>query len=186
MNSENDQELVKRILDGETHVFSILVRRYERPVYNMMFRYCRDRQEAADLTQDVFLRTYERLDSFDRRRKFFSWLYTLAINRARDWHRRSRRIRSGLNELQWSIPDVENSSRQEKKFLEKEEAAALYSALETLPDETRELVLMRYQYDLSIRELSTIFGLSESAVKMRIARALQKLRGEFAEERNEV
>ncbi len=186
MNNENDRELVERILDGEAHVFGILVRRYENPVYNMMFRYCRDRQEAADLTQDVFLRTFQRLDSFDRARNFFPWLYGLAINRAKDWHRRNRRIRSGLNELYWSTPAVENSSRVEKKLLEKEEAAALYRALDILSDETRELVLMRYKYDLSIRELSTVFGLSESAVKMRIARALQKLRGEFAEERNEV
>ncbi|WP_457575644.1 RNA polymerase sigma factor [Desulfomarina sp.] len=186
MNIENDREVVERILDGEVHAFGILVRRYEKPVYNMMFRYCRDRQEAADLTQDVFLRIYERLDSFDRTRKFFSWLYGLAINRARDWHRRNRRIRCGLSELQWNTPDIENNSFQENKFLEQEEAEALYGALDSLPDETRELVLMRYRHDLSIRELSAVFNLSESAVKMRIARALKKLRREFTEERNEV
>lgn len=186
MNIENDRELVERTLDGETCAFGVLVRRYERPVYNMMFRYCREKQEAADLTQDVFLRAYERLNSFDQEKKFFSWLYGLAINMARDWHRKNRRKRKGLIEMQWNVPVVEDCSLQEERFLAKEEANALYSALDTLPDETRELVLLRYRYELPIRELSTIFNLSESAVKMRIARALQKLRGEFSEERNEV
>jgi RNA polymerase sigma-70 factor (ECF subfamily) len=184
MNIENDRELVERTLAGETRAFGILVRRYEKPVYNMMFRYCREKQEAADLSQDVFLRIYERLSSFDQEKKFFSWLYGLAINMARDWYRKNRRKRKGLKEMQWSLPVVEDRSMQEERFLAKEEADALYSALDTLPDETRELVVLRYRYELSIRELSAIFNLSESAVKMRIARALQKLRSEFAEERH--
>ncbi len=176
MDTETDEYIVRRILAGKTQLYSLIIKRYERPLYNLMYRCCRREQEAADLTQDVFLKVYNKLSTFDCNRRFFSWLYSLAVNRTRDWQRNNVVKLRALNELQWDRPPVENGSQQEKKLLVQEEVNNLYSALDELPGITREIIILRYKEELPIAELAEIFQLSESAVKMRIARGLEKMK----------
>lgn len=185
MGSDSDEDLVRSVLKGQVQDYARLVERYERPVYNLMYRYCRSDQEAADLSQDVFLRAYEKLSSFDGRRNFFPWLYTLAVNKAKDWQRSNSRKRLKLTQLHWEIPATGTRSHQEKQLLDQEEINSLYEALDILPDLTREIVLLRYKQELTIRELTGIFQLSESAVKMRIARALERMRSVLGRDRHE-
>ncbi|KJR96371.1 MAG: hypothetical protein VR65_27945 [Desulfobulbaceae bacterium BRH_c16a] len=176
MNNASDETLVQLVLKGETQLFAKIVERYEWPVYNLMYRYCRSEPEADDLTQDVFLRVYDRLSSFNRNRRFFPWLYTLAVNRANDWHRSNAAKRTNLVELHWDIPEAEVSADQEEKMLSREEVGNLYKALDELPDVTREMIMLRYQQELPVFEIADIFKASESAVKMRIARGLAKMK----------
>jgi RNA polymerase sigma-70 factor (ECF subfamily) len=176
MDSDSDEMLVRRVLRGNDQAYGLLVERYQRPVYNLMYRFCRNEPDAAELSQDVFLRAYERLSAFDGKRKFFPWLYTLAMNLATDWQRSHARKQQGLARLRWETPPHDMVSGQEKSLLNREEAARLYGALDVLPAETRELVLLRYKQELPIRELAEIFKLSESGVKMRISRALQRMK----------
>ncbi len=183
MNSETDEYTVRRILAGNTQLYSIIVKRYERPIYNLMYRYSRREQEAADLTQDVFLKAFNKLSTFDCKRRFFSWIYSLAVNRARDWQRNNVVKLRALNELQWEKPTIENGSQQEKNLLAGEEINNLYAALEKLPEITREIILLRYKEELPIAELARIFQLSESAVKMRISRGLGKMKQVLGGER---
>lgn len=86
--SETDEEIIEEVLAGNTQIFEVLVNRYERPVYNLMYRYSNNVEEAADLTQDVFLSVFRNLGTFKQGKGFFSWMYTIALNRARDWARK--------------------------------------------------------------------------------------------------
>jgi len=176
MDIETDESIVCRILAGETQLYSAIVKRYERPVYNLMYRYSRHEQEAAELTQDVFLKAYNKLATFDRSKRFFSWFYSLAVNRARDWQRRNVVKLRALNELQWDRPTIENRSQQEERLFDREEIDNLYGALGELPGITREIIVLRYRQELPIAQLAEIFRLSESAIKMRIARGLEKMK----------
>lgn len=176
MDIESDEEIVGQILRGNPQAYALLVDRYQRPVFNLMYRYCRSDQEASDLSQDVFLRAYERLSSFDRRRKFFPWLYTLALNQARDWQRKNTRRLQKLDQLRWERRNADIKSEQEEHLLNSEEVGRLYGALDSLNDTTRELVLLRFRQEMPIRDLAGIFELSESAVKMRISRALEQMK----------
>ncbi len=176
MDTQTDEYIVRRILAGKTQLYSVIVKRYERPVYNLMYRYSRREQEAADLTQDVFLKVYDKLSTFDSSRRFFSWFYSLAVNRARDWQRSKVVKLRALNELRWDRPAIENGSQQEKRLLDREEVDNLYGALGELSGITREIIVLRYKQELPITELAEIFKLSESAVKMRIARGLEKMK----------
>ena len=185
MGGESDEEIVQQVLEGTGSAYALLVDRYQRPVFNLMYRYCRSDEEAADLSQDVFLRAYERLSSFDCRRKFFPWLYTLAINRARDWQRSNSRKLKELSRLQWETEPIRNQSQQEEQLLNREEVQSLYGALDDLADTTRELVLLRFKQELPIRDLAEIFGLSESAVKMRISRGLDQMKTILGGDRHE-
>lgn len=185
MGGDSDEEIVQRVVEGTGGDYALLVDRYQRPVFNLMYRYCRSDEEAADLSQDVFLRAYERLSSFDCRRKFFPWLYTLALNRAKDWQRRNSRRLKELARLQWETEPVRARSQQEEQLLSREEVQSLYGALDTLADTTREIVLLRFKEELPIRDLAEIFGLSESAVKMRIVRGLKEMKSILGGDRNE-
>mgnify|MGYP001547139136 CR=1 FL=1 len=176
MNNDTDQTLVRKVIQGETQLFAEIVERYQRPVYNLMYRYCRSEQEAADLSQDVFLRTFDRLASYNQNKSFFPWLYALAVNRANDWYRNNSLIRKRLSELQWEAPVIDSISEQEKSLLSQEVVSNLYEALDELSDISREMVLLRYRQELQISEIADIFDVSESAVKMRIARGLIKLK----------
>ncbi len=182
---ESDEALVLSILRGNKKDFSKIVSRYERPIFNLMYRTCRSDQEAADLTQDVFLRVYDRLDRFNSDRRFFPWLYTVAVNKAQDWKRNSSVKLRKLSELRWEVPVADTRSQQEKKVLDQEEVKSLYRALDTLPDGTREMLLLRYQQELPITELADIFNVSESAAKMRISRAIGLLKSILGGDRYE-
>ncbi len=185
MENDSDEELVHLVLQGKIQSFALLVERYERVIFNLMYRFCRSESEAADLSQDVFLRAYERLATFDGKRRFFPWFYTLAMNQARDWQRSHARSLQKLAGLRWEMPAAGIGSQQEEQLLSSEEVNRLYGALDVLPDTTREIVLLRYQQELPMRDLAEIFNLSESAVKMRISRALERMKSVLGGERHE-
>ncbi len=177
----SDEELVSRVLAGSRESFSLLVQRYQRPVYNLMYRYTRSGEEAADLTQEVFLRAYEKLGQYRPGHSFFSWLYALASNRAGDWYRKNgRRIR---NEHQMRLEGNPPArvSGQEEKLEKKQQLELLEILLDRLPVRTREILLLRYRQERPVKEIAAIFDCSESAVKMRISRGLQQLQAMVAE-----
>jgi RNA polymerase sigma-70 factor (ECF subfamily) len=144
-----------------------------------MYRYSLNAEEAADLTQEVFIRTFDRLRSFRAGYSFFPWLYTLAVNQANDWSRmRSRRkVKIDAYGRQHKIDAVPTD--QQTLLETKETGEVLDRALAGLPDETRELLIFRYRHERSIREAAVVFKLSESAVKMRLKRGLDDLQQEL-------
>jgi RNA polymerase sigma-70 factor (ECF subfamily) len=185
METESDEIIVQKVVQGDTQSYGILLKRYERPVFNLMYRYCRSDEEAADLCQDVFLKSYERLSSFDCERKFFPWLYTLAMNRAKDWQRKNFTTSQKLARFKFEMPLLEKDSSQETQFLKAEEVKILYGALSTLSRKNQEILLMRYRQERPVREVASVFKISESAAKMRISRALQQLKDVLGGKRDE-
>jgi RNA polymerase sigma-70 factor, ECF subfamily len=171
----SDDELVQAVLAGRKQQYSEIVTRYQQPVYNLMYRYARNEQDAADLTQEVFLRAFDRLSTYRNGCSLFSWLYTLAVNRANDWSRsRTRR----MERLQTYIQEERlhgEANRATDGLESREEGRMLYRALDLLPPETREILLLRYRHDQPVRDVAAVFGMSESAVKMRVKRGLEQM-----------
>ncbi len=178
----SDNHIVTQVKQGETEAYSMLVQRYQKPVFNLMFRFSQSRIDAAELTQEIFCKTFEKLPKFDNSRKFFPWLYTLATNHGRDWTKQQQRKRNGLRLYTDSI-DREDSLHPQQTLEKQQEIDEMFIALAKLPHEKREMLLLRYQQELSLGELGEIFNLSTSAVKMRIHRSLallqDQLNGEF-------
>ncbi|GAB4339460.1 MAG: sigma-70 family RNA polymerase sigma factor [Desulfobulbaceae bacterium] len=173
----SDEEIVGRVVAGRTKEFGILVERYQRQVFNLMYRFSRSDHEAADLTQEVFLRAFEKIGSFRKGTRFFPWLYTLALNRARDWSRKGGRRRRYESENDWNGKPAGAAleSTAEEILLRAEDVRRLRQALDLFPDDMRELLLLRYQHECSVSEVAEIFSISESAVKMRTSRGLKRL-----------
>jgi len=171
----SDQTLVAEVLDGNTGAFAHIVERYKVQIYNLMYRFSATPDDAADMAQEVFCRAFERLDQYQERSQFFSWLYTLALNHARDWQRKKNNQIRGL--ARFSAELMNEQALPVCSSLEADqETGSLNRALETLPADRREMLLLRYRHECSIRELAEIFDISESAVKMRLHRALEDLR----------
>lgn len=174
---KSDEEIIGQVRNGHKQAYSILIGRYQRPIYNLMYRYSRSEADAADLTQEVFLRAYEKLNSFESGNRFFTWLYTLAVNRANDWARKRSRLQMNRTELVERMVHPGNSEVRQEKILEsREQLQQLQKAVDMLPDEIREILMLRYHEECSVREVARIFSISESAVKMRTARGLQQLK----------
>ncbi|MFT5700052.1 MAG: RNA polymerase sigma-70 factor (ECF subfamily) [Desulforhopalus sp.] len=170
----SDSCIVEQVRQGEAEAYSELVLRYKKPIYNLMFRFCYSTEEAAELTQDVFCNAFEKLSSFKTHRPFFPWLYTLAMNHGRDWKRQNYKKTEGLHNYSQILNNNIGPSEVDK-LERKQEVDQVFLALSTLPDEKREMLLLKYKQDLTIRELGEIFGLSDSGVKMRIHRAIATL-----------
>jgi RNA polymerase sigma-70 factor (ECF subfamily) len=174
----SDDTLVSMVQQGEHEAFAYIVERYKIPIYNLMYRYSDTSEDAADMSQEVFCRAFERLNRYQKRNQFFSWLYTLALNHARDWTKKRNIRRRKLAQL--SAEAGGNEAKSTHLLVEADQKADnLMAALATLPDDRREMLVLRYRHERSIKELSEIFDLSESAVKMRLQRALEALRSEL-------
>jgi len=170
----SDETLINKIRGGDTDSFAVIVERYKLQVYNLMYRYSGSAEDAADMTQDVFCRIFEKLDLYRSQKTFFAWLYTLALNHARDWTRKKHNRTRYFDRFAQEYSN--NEAKSPGSMLEADqETRSLFSALDSLSDDRRELVLLKYRHERSIRELAEIFDISESAVKMRLHRALDEL-----------
>ena len=171
-----DENLISDILTGDVEAYAILVKRYQKPIFNLMMRTTSCEEDAFDLTQEAFVRAYEKLERFKPSGRFFPWLYTIGMNLARDFSRKkkTRKIKKAeLYEMQKSLSVESDLS---KSLLERIDAQRVKEALQDLPLEYREAVILRFHEGMSIREVASSIGISVSGAKMRIHRGLLKLR----------
>lgn len=173
---QSDQDIIAQVLAGKKQLYALIVQRYEKQVFNLMYRFCRSDQEAADMTQDVFLRAFEKLATHKQQHAFFSWLYALALNMARDWSRKKQTHSNKHKAFALENSDQEEFCSEISGLEEHEKLLQLEKALLQLPELTREIILLRYRQELPLREIAVMVNLSESAVKMRISRGLNQLK----------
>jgi len=176
MSDRDDGRIIIAVLAGDKDAFGVLVRRYQRPIYNLMYRASGSADEAADLTQEAFIKAYEKLELFKPGRKFFTWLYTIGLNHARDHIRKKKpgMIAEGIEVDHQS--GLDNPGEQQERLVERLDAGRLSEAVSLLPLDYQVAVVLRYQQDLPMNEIAEILGITVSGVKMRIHRALKKLR----------
>jgi RNA polymerase sigma-70 factor (ECF subfamily) len=165
--------LVNEILSGDVNAYALLVKRYQKPMYNLMLRMTGSEQDAVDLTQDAFVKAYEKLEKFNPSAPFFPWLYTMGLNLARDFLRRAKRhpVESYESENGFST-----EANPDDALSERLDARQVQEALQTLPVDYREALLLRFHEGLSVGEVAQTLGISLSAAKMKIHRGLSKLR----------
>ena len=178
MADENDERVwVARCLKGDASAFEPLVARYERPLFAVALRLVANYEDARDVTQNVFIRAYEHLDSFDPERRFFSWIYRIAVNESLNL-RRARRPQEVLG------TSIQVEGGQTAAVEAGETTARVEQALAQLSEEYREVVVLRYFAELSYEEISHAIGVPEKTVKSRLFSARQRLAGLLGQERD--
>ncbi|WP_298498390.1 RNA polymerase sigma factor [uncultured Algibacter sp.] len=172
----SDEDLVEAIVEtNNTLLFEILYDKYAGLVYNKCYGFAKDSDEAKDLTQDVFLKLFIKLPSFKGKSKFSTWLYAFTYNHCVNYVTRNTAKKFEKQSVDYK--DIENLSEDEEddNSLLTMKVDKLKIALELISPEEKMILLMKYQDNLSIREIESALGLGESAVKMRIKRAKDKL-----------
>jgi RNA polymerase sigma-70 factor (ECF subfamily) len=175
MDNTDDQLIINRVLQGEVNAFGILVKRYQKPIFNLMYRIVGSADQAADLAQETFIKAYENLEKFAPGKRFFPWLYAVGLNHAKDFIRKNKaRQKTELNTER--MIDSQQFYQQQEHLCETLDFQRVEKALSTMPLTYREAVILRYHEELSTRDISTALQISPSAAKMRISRGLEMLR----------
>jgi RNA polymerase sigma-70 factor (ECF subfamily) len=168
-----DETLVERGLGGDRQALAALMERYQRPIYNAAYRVLGNGDDAADVTQAVFLKVAERLDDYDAKYKFFSWIYRIAINESLNTLRRGEREEPLEDEDERPSP---NAVDPERHASDAELAGRVQAALMQMRFEHRIVITLRHFSDCSYGEIAWILHLQEKTVKSRLFEARQKLR----------
>ena len=173
----SDEDLVKAIVSSnDSLLFEVLYDRYSQMVFNKCYGFSNRQQEAEDLTQDVFLKLYVKLRSFKGNSKFSTWLYAFTYNHCVNYVNRNTAKKIEKKSVDSDVlEDKLYDPEKDAKELSQLKVDKLKEALELISPEEKMILLLKYQDALSIRELKDILNLGESAVKMRLKRAKEKL-----------
>jgi RNA polymerase sigma-70 factor (ECF subfamily) len=170
-----EQQLIHKAAHGDRDAFAQLLERYEKPVYHHALRMVGNPEDAADLTQEVFLKVWQGLPAFQGDSAFSTWLYRVTGNVCIDFHRREKKRRGDLSleggegALSAALPDPAPSPHGALEA--KERSQSLEDGLAQLSDEHRQVLILREINGLSYEEIAQALGLSPGTVKSRIARA---------------
>lgn len=179
MIKDNTDELIKRVLDGDIGAFELIVKQYEKKVYNLALRYLKNHDDALDISQEVFLQVYQNLAQFRGDAQFSTWVYRVTFNKCVDTLRKQQKIRKNVvmsvdDEIFFETGGDRISVEQEYEC--RETLAAVMRIVDTLPDEQKAVVLLRYIKDLSYAQIAEILGVAEGTVKSRLNRARLKIK----------
>jgi RNA polymerase sigma-70 factor (ECF subfamily) len=186
--------LIERCLKGDQAAWEQIVRQHWRKVFNVAYKFVGSHDQAEDLAQDIFLKIFRSLDTFDRRANFQTWLISVSRNLCIDHYRSVRKERQTIDREVTSdqLSPVSRSVSPLAALEQRDLAALLRQALQGLPESLRTAVLLRDIQELSYQEIAQRLGLPEGTVKSRInrgrkelARQVQRLRDEADERRVE-
>ena len=169
----DERALLDRALGGDSEAFGELVDVHGPVIYNLVLRMTGNIEDARDLAQIVFVKAWDRLATFDRGNRLFSWLYRIALNEALNF-RRSRNPSAELSERQ---PSAEPGP--EERFEREEENARVQRALMELRSGDREVIVLRHFLSLSHHDMSGVLHVPEKTVKSRLHTARQRLEAEL-------
>lgn len=179
-----DNELIKLILQGERHKFRIFVERYQQMIFRTCMGFVHNREDADDLTQDVFIQAYQSLQDFRMESAFSTWLYRIAVNASLNKIRKSRKTNFfqligsflGGSNQEASLVYASDPDNPETILIKEEHSQWLREVLDSLPENQRTAIVLSKYDDLHQKEIAEIMNLTEGAVEALLQRAKKNLR----------
>ena len=178
---QKDQVLVERVQAGDKHAFDLLVIKYQSRIINVVNRYLRDPVESMDLAQEAFIKAYRALPNFRGESAFYTWLYRIAINTAKNFLVAQSRRPPGsdieaTDAEQFEGPSaLKETATPESMLLRDEIQQVIFSAIETLPDDLRTAITLRELEDMSYEEIAEAMDCPIGTVRSRIFRAREAI-----------
>lgn len=168
-----DEEIAHRIIsERHAELFDILYKRYQPRVYDKVFSFIKDRQKSEEFTNDILTKVYEKLPGYKGNSAFSSWVYSITYNYCIDY----LRFQKKLHYPEWNknneIPEIPDETEEDLSGVTYEN---LLKILEMVHPEEKALILMKYQDELSLRQIASTLRISEDAVKMRLKRARTRI-----------
>ncbi|AHI05021.1 RNA polymerase sigma-E factor [Bdellovibrio bacteriovorus W] len=172
-----DLELVEKVKSGDRRSFSELVRRHQRGLLRLSLRFMKDMDAAEDVTQEAFIKAYEKLHSFEGRASFKSWLFQIAVNTARNKLRETKRHVVDIDDVNLAV-----DAEAESNLVHSAVSDVLQTEVEKLPFKQRTALVLRVYEDLSFAEIAEIMECPYDTAKANYRHALLKLRAIFEEQ----
>ncbi len=178
---DEDLDLITRTEAGEREAFNDLVRKYQKPLYALLYRMVGNPEDASDLLQKAFVKAFTGLKSFERRSTFKTWLYQIAINLAKNVYRDRARI----EQVPIDNVVIRRNPRTIENLIIKENRQLLRQALAGLPEKQRITLMLRVQEEKKFEEIAAIMECSLGTAKANFHHAVQKLKMLMGEKNEE-
>ena len=173
----NDNEIISRVLRGETALFANLVNRYQNFVFTIALRYAPHREDAEEIAQDVFVKAYRSLADFRGESKFSTWLYTIVSTTCITFLRKKKLDTHSLdNEKVFEAADNQESGMRANQVEQKSRVQMVNEAIQLLSPDDAKLITLFYKGEQSLDEIGTILGIDPNTVKVKLHRARQRLK----------
>ena len=185
LNPEADEiSIIKQVLGGDADAFEHIVKKYEKKVYNLALRYLKNRDDALDLSQEVFIQVYSNLAQFRGDSQFSTWIYRVTYNKCVDMLRKTQKLRRNVVMSTDDENFFETRDRRasiEEDYEGRETLVTVMKIIDTLPSEQRDVVILRYIKDLSYSQIADVLEIAEGTVKSRLNRARLKIKEQLKE-----
>ena len=179
MKYGGDALLARRAAKGDPAAFEEIVDKYQKMIYNLCLSKLQSREDALDVSQDTFLCAYRAIGSFRGESKLSSWIYRICLNCITDHQRKKVPVISAEKDgdgVGLEIPDTDEASDPQKNLEKRERIRAVRRAIDALPDESRQIIVLREYGNLSYQEIADTLGLDVGTVKSRLNRAREKIK----------
>jgi RNA polymerase sigma-70 factor (ECF subfamily) len=186
MNLAEDAILAERLARGDRAAFREFVESHKKPIYSLAYRMTGNHADAEDVSQEVFVRIFRSIATFDHGAKFSSWVYRITANAAIDHLRRRRLAPSAFKEVRIDDPaqaaaraEVVSGRNPAREAESRLLGAKIENALRSVSERERAAFILRHYHDLDLKEIAETMGISMGAVKSYLFRAVRKLRKEL-------
>ena len=170
MNNDTDRELIQNCMKGDRQAIEGLLVKYEKPVFNAAYRMLHSQDDARDVTQTVFLKVIENLDSYNPEYRFFSWIYRIALNESINCLKKQDRLDALTRE-----PEADSGNPEEETGSE-QMSQHMQAALMMISADYRTVIVLKHFVDCSYSEISQILDIPEKTVKSRLYTGRQLLK----------
>ncbi len=180
-SDSEDIQIIDRVLSGDVDAFSGIIERYKDKTFNYVYSQVKDYDEALDITQEIFIMTMEALRSFRRESKFSTWFYSIMVNYCKNYRKKNSRynlvsINSSRGEEEYDLQLPDERENPEQEVIMNDSLRIVREEIGTLPDDYREILVLRDIEGLPYNEIAEILGISLSNVKVRIHRGREFLK----------
>lgn len=175
MTTNNDQYYINQIIDGDTNAFSVLVDRYKNLVFSLALRMLKNREEAEEVSQDTFIKTYKSLHKFKGDSKFSTWIYKVTYNTCLDRIKKNKKYFNDVAIDEFTEHQIKTIDNALDKMEQQEYNKTIQDCLTLLPNDDSFLLTLYYFEAHSLEEISKIVGITANHVKVKIFRSRKKL-----------
>jgi len=181
----SDAEIIAMVLSGDVNAFEMIVKRYEKMIYNLALTKTQNRENAQDLSQECFLRAYKMLRSYRTDSAFSTWIYRICQNLISDFYRKNKKMKTvslsisddGYGDDEIKEKDIADyDSEPSEQIIREEKIKKIREIINSLPEDLKEMIVLRDLQNLSYTEISEMLGVEIGTVKSRLNRAREKLK----------
>ncbi|MBL7743580.1 MAG: RNA polymerase sigma factor [Chitinophagaceae bacterium] len=174
---QNDNEIISLVLRGDQQAYATLVSRYQNYVFTLSLRFTKNREDAEEVAQDIFIKAYKALADFKGNSKFSTWLYTIVNNTCITFLRKKRLETHSLDkEGVFEVADSQDSGLRANMVEQKSKVAMVNNAINMLNPDDAEIITLFYKSEQSLEEIAQILGLETNTAKVRLHRARTRLK----------